>query len=97
MAYECTDITNKEQFVVRILWVDDTFTYHENIIGVYNIDTIDARTLTSAIYDELLSMNLKMSQCLVQCYDGSANMTGCEDGFATRLLADESGALLIHC
>lgn len=78
MADECTDISNKEQFVVCIRWVDETLTDHEDIIGVYNIDTIDARTLTSAIHDVLFRMSLEMSQCRGQCYDGAANMNGCK-------------------
>ena len=97
MADECTDIANKEQFVVCIRWVDETLTDHEDVIGVYNVDTIDARTLTSAIHDVLLRMSLKMSQCRGQCYDGASNMTGSKNGVATRLLADESRALLTHC
>ena len=97
MADECTDIANKEQFVVCIRWVDETLTNHEDVIGVYNVDTIDARTLTSAIHDVLLRMSLKMSQCRGQCYDGASNMTGSKNGVATRLLADEPRALLTHC
>ena len=97
MADECTDIANKEQFVVCIRWVDETLTDHEDVIGVYNVDTIDARTLTSAIHDVLLRMSLKMLQCRGQCYDGASNMTGSKNGVATRLLADEPRALLTHC
>ena len=77
--------------------MDETLTDHENIIGVYNVDIIDARTLISVIHDVLLRMTLKMSQWCGQCYDGAANMTGCNNGVATRLLAEESGALQTHC
>ena len=97
MADECTDIANKEQFVVCIRWVDETLTDHEDVIGVYNVDTIDASTLTTAIRDVLLRMNLKMSQCRGQCYDGASNMIGSKNGVAARLLADEPHALLTHC
>ena len=54
--------------------MDETLTDHENIIGVYNVDIIDARTLISVIHDVLLRMTLKMSQWCGQCYDGAANM-----------------------
>ena len=48
---------NKEQFIVCIRWVDETLTDHEDVIGVYNVDTIDANTLTAAIRDVLLCMS----------------------------------------
>ena len=32
MADECTDVSNKEQFVICIRWVDNT---HEDVIGLY--------------------------------------------------------------
>ena len=51
MADECTDIDNKEQFVVCIRWVDEALIDHEDVIGVYNVGTIDANTLTAAIFD----------------------------------------------
>ena len=51
MADECTDVANKEQFV--------TLTDHEDAIGVYNVGTIDANTLTTAIRDVLLCISLK--------------------------------------
>ena len=97
MADECTDIANKEQFVVCIRWVDETLTDHEDVIGVYNVGTIDANTLTAAIHDVLLRMSLKMSQCRGQCYDGASNMAGSKHGVAAQLLAEEPRALLTHC
>ena len=42
MADECTDVSNKEQFVICIRWVDNTLTSHEDVIGLYNVETIDA-------------------------------------------------------
>ena len=97
MADECTDIANKEQFVVCIRWVDNSLVDHEDVIGVYNVGTIDATTLTSAIHDVLLRMGLKLSMCRGQCYDGASNMTGSKTGVATRLMAEEPCALLTHC
>ena len=94
---ECTDVANKEQFAVCIRWVDETLTDHEDVIGLYNVGTIDADTLTAAIHDVLLCMGLKMSQYHGQCYDGASNMAGSKNGVATQLLAEEPCALLTHC
>ena len=48
MADECTDIYNKEQFAVCIRWVDDSFVDHEEVIGLYNVGTIDAATIMAS-------------------------------------------------
>ena len=39
-------------------WID-----HENVIGVYNVGTIDAKTLTDALEDVLLRAGLKIHNC----------------------------------
>jgi hypothetical protein len=97
MADECTDIANKEQFVVCIRWVDESLTDHEDVIGLYNVGTIDSNTLTATIRDVLLRMSLKISQCRGQCYDGASNMSGSKRGVATQLMTEEPRALLTHC
>ena len=97
MADECTDVANNEQFVICIRWVDSTLTDREDVIGLYNVGTIDSNTLVTTIEDVLLRMNLKLTQCRGQCYDGASNMVGCKNGVATQLLAKEKRAVLTHC
>ena len=54
MADECTDVSNKEQFVVCIRWVDNTtLIHHEDCVGLYGVDTIDSNTLMQSIEDVL--------------------------------------------
>ena len=96
MADECTDIANKQQFVICIRWVDRTLTDHEDVVGLYNVGTIDSNTLVATIEDVLLCMGLKLTQCRGQCYDGASNMIGCKNGVATQLLAKEKRAVLTH-
>ena len=62
-ADECTDASN-------IRWVDELLQDNENVIGVYNVGTIDAKTLTDALEDVLLRAGLKIHNCRGQCYDG---------------------------
>lgn len=78
MADECTDVANNEQFVICIRWVDNTLTDHEDVIGLYNVGTIDSDALVATLKDVLLRMSLKLTQCRGQCYDGASNMTGCK-------------------
>ena len=98
MADECTDVSNKEQFVICIRWVDNTpLIDHEDCVGLYGVDTIDSNTLMQSIEDVLLRMGLLLSQCRGQCYDGASNMAGCKNGVATQIQAKEKKAILTHC
>ena len=90
MADEYTDVSNKEQFTICIRWVDEKLVDHEDMIGLYNVDAIDANCLVAAIRDVLLRTGLKFSHCRVQCYDGASNITGSRSGVATQLQAEES-------
>ena len=75
MIDECTDISNHEQLVICIRWVQlDNLDVHEDFIGLYHIDDTSANTLVATIKDCLLRMNLKINRCRGQCYDGAAAM-----------------------
>ena len=62
IADECTDVTNNEQSVICIHWVDNTLTDHEDVIGLYNVGTIDSGALVTTMKDVLLRMSLKLTQ-----------------------------------
>jgi hypothetical protein len=97
LADECTDTSNKEQFTINIRWVDKNLEQHEDFIGLYQVDSITSESLFSAIKDVLLRMNLKLTYCRGQCYDGASNMSGSRSGVATRILNEEKRALYTHC
>lgn len=42
-------------------------------------------------------MNLSISNCHGQCYDGASNMSGIRRGTATQFLSEEPCALYNHC
>ena len=90
-------ISYTEQLVVCIRWVDELLQDLENVIGVYNVGTIDAKTLTDALEDVLLRAGLKIHNCRGQCYDGAANMSGSKTGVQSHFLQRESRALFTHC
>ena len=58
---ETTDISNRQQVVLCFCWVDDNFDIHEDFVGMYTIEAVDADTLVSIIHDVLQSLNLTMS------------------------------------
>ena len=97
MADEAIDASNKEQFVICLRSVDDDFEVHEEFIGLYEIDNLTANTLVAAIKDTLLRMNLNLSRCRGQCYDGAGNMSGAKHGTSTQILKEEERALYTHC
>ena len=97
MADECTDCSNREQFTINIRWVDASLQDNVAFIGLYAVDAINANCLVSAIKDVLIRMNLKLSCCRGQCYDGASNMSGIKSGVAAQLCAEEKRALFTHC
>ena len=58
MADECTDKSNKEQFTICMRWVGEDLQDHEDFIGLYQVDGINANSLVHAIRDTLLRMGL---------------------------------------
>ena len=97
MIDETTDSSNREQVVVCIRWVDDQLEPHEEFIGLYKVDDICSSTLVSVIKDTLLRLNLSLTRCRGQCYDGASNMQGARNGVAKRLADEESRAVYTHC
>ena len=94
---ETTDISNCEQVVLCLRWVDDDFNVHEDLIGLYKVETISADNLVALIKDTLLRMNLSLNRARGQCYDGAANMSGAKSGVAKQLTDEEPRALYTHC
>ena len=54
MADETTDCSNKEQFVVCFRWVDSGFEVYEDFVGLRDVKSTDAETLTAELKDALL-------------------------------------------
>ena len=50
MADECSDMSNKEKFVICICWVDADLLDHGDIVGLYTIDTINTATLACGLH-----------------------------------------------
>ena len=78
-------------------WVDETLTVHEEFIGLYEVETIEAKTLVSILKDCLLRLNISLSKVRGQCFDGASNMTGVRRGVATVIQAEQHNAFFTHC
>ena len=97
MVDETTDCSNVEQVVIVVRWVSDDLSVHEDFIGLYKTDSIQAKSLVSIIKDTLLCLNLKMELCRGQCYDGANVMSGAKSGVATMISLEEPRAVFTHC
>ena len=51
MADECVDISNHEQLVICLRWVDHCLDVHEDFLGLYHIADTSANTITATIKD----------------------------------------------
>ena len=90
-------IRNKEQFTICFRWIDSNLQDHEDFIGLYEVDNISANCLLYHIKDVLLRMNLNLSKCRGQCYDGASNMSGIKNGVAAQISSEEKRAIYTHC
>ena len=97
MVDECVDISNREQLVVCFRYVDNEVVAHEDFVGLYECPNITANTIVAAIDDVLLRLNLNISKCRGQCYDGGSNMAGSKNGVKEQILKKEPRALFVHC
>ena len=97
MLGECVDSSNKEQLTICIRYVDAAFAVHEEFVGLYYCPDIKANTIFSIVKDTLLRLNLCLSRCCGQCYDGASNMAGSRNGLKTQILQEEPRALFTHC
>lgn len=97
MADECVDCSNNEQLVICFRYVDDKVDVHEEFIGLYQCPNITADTIVAVLHDTLLRLNLQLSRCRGQCYDGGSNMAGSKNGVKAQILKQEPRALFTHC
>lgn len=89
MADEVYDSSNKEQLVVCFRAVDDNLEPFEDFVGLHHVESINADVLVRCLKDTMLRMNLSITNCRAQCYDGAANMCGSRNGASTQLCAEE--------
>ena len=70
---------------------------HEDFIGIVQVDATYAATLAYTIKVTLLRINLQLTQCRGQAYDGAANMAVRLNGVAIRLQTEQHSILFVHC
>ena len=71
-ADQLTDVSNHEQLAICIRWIDHNFEQHEDMIGFYQVEEIESETLFNSIMDALNWMDMPLTDCRGQCYDGGS-------------------------
>ena len=66
------------------------------MIGMYQVPSIDSKTLAEVAKDALCRCNLPLSKLRGQCHDGASAMCGAKSGVAARILAEEDRTLSTH-
>ena len=69
MADETSDISNKEQLVVCIHWVDENFAVHEDFIAMYPLERTTANHVVAVLKNCLISMHLRIKNARGQHQD----------------------------
>ena len=67
MADKTTDVSNKEQVVICIRWVDDCFVIHEDFIGMHPFERTNAVQVVAILKNALLRINLTIQRDRGQC------------------------------
>ena len=77
--------------------MDDLLCVHEEFIGLYEVESIEASSLFFVVKDVLLRLNLTWEKARGQCYDGASNMSGKQSGLAKRITDEQPKAYFTHC
>ena len=97
MVDETTDVSNVEQVVVCLGWVNEGFEIRVEFVGLYEVASTGADIIYTVITDVLLLLNLSISKVRGQCLHGASTMSGAKSGVSTRLSAAEPRAVFTHC
>ena len=97
MLDETVDVSNKEQCIFVVRWVDENFDIHEDVLGLYECERTTGDYLVLLIKDMLLRFNFSLAKIRGQNYDGAASMTGKNAGVKSKILKEEPRALFVHC
>ncbi|GFQ96631.1 DUF4371 domain-containing protein [Trichonephila clavata] len=69
----------------------------EDFVGFIPINDQSSENLANVILQRCDELNLDMTKCVGQGYDGAANMAGHLSGVQTRIRENYSKARYIHC
>ncbi|MCI05503.1 zinc finger MYM-type protein 1-like, partial [Trifolium medium] len=91
------DISNKEQMVVVLRYVNKYGSIVERFWGVVHVKSTTAVTLKMAIDNLFCKHSLTTSRIRGQSYDGASNMKGELRGLKSLILRESPSTFYVHC
>ena len=97
LADETRDISNREQLVLCIRWVSESYEIHEDVVGLIQLENTTAETIHKALKSSMISLGFLLENCRGQGYDGASNFQGHISGVCKRLQDEYPAAIPVHC
>lgn len=97
MADETTDVSNREQLVVTLRWVTETYEIREYFCGLLQLDETTLVCIHITISQYLMSLGIPFKSCRGQAYDSASSFQGHINGVASRSLSENPAALSTQC
>ena len=94
---ETTDVSRKEQASVVIRTISADGDISEDFVGFLEAENTTGRGLATLLVNRLNDLNLELSMCRGQGYDGAAAMSGQFKGCQAHLTEQEPLAIYVHC
>ena len=92
-----TDITGQEQLSVILRCVTPDFTVNEYFLGLVTMVSTTGEKIADVIRDVLLRLNIDISYCRGQVYDGAASMTRIHKGVKAEIQKIVPEAVFVYC
>ena len=73
-------MSNREQLIICLRWVDKNFYINEEFIGLVELTDTKDSTIFLSIKNVLLRLGLQMNRCQGQGYGGASNFMGHMNG-----------------
>lgn len=81
---EARDISKQEQMNICVRYIMGSNT-KERFLGFVLIQDLDANSLSKTIHEFLKNINLDITKCVGQSYDGASVMSGSNNGVQVKI------------
>ena len=96
IADETKDVSKTEQLSVVLRYVYQCKTY-ERFISYSQCDELNSEAIFNYIMTALTELDVDISNCVSQCFDGASVMSGCHTGVKAKINEVNPTAVYIHC
>ena len=95
---ETRDVSNREQLVLGIRWVYDSYEINEDMVGLIQLNDTTAATIHKCLKDSLVSLGFQFQNCRGQAYDSASNFQGHAIFWSGKSFqVDNTAAVPVHC